>query len=300
MRKGSSGTNAWNLAPQGGVVAVLSVLPWLYVAFDFLGSCHNGPSAKQEMYLSRLQPIIPFEQILDNVTSDILTSHHGPFYSLYLDPLRWPQLSKARSHQAQSEPRQQHWEYREVNMLAIGGSRGRDSLKLWKTAFPRGIIYGIGGNERLSPMLLQEGVRDPRVRLMVGDQANGTFLEQVVVEIKSTVGLLDFIVDDGGHTMKQQQTSLQYLLPLVKPGGTYFIENLDTSYEEGISGSDTTTMHVMQSLLDAMNKEFFEKQPYFKSMVHGKFYATPVEKLVGSVHCMRSMCALRRKSNPWY
>ncbi|CAI7874268.1 unnamed protein product, partial [Closterium sp. NIES-54] len=66
----------------------------------------------------------------------------------------------------------------------------------------------------------QAEARDPRVRLMVGDQANGTFLEQVVAEIKSAVGLLDFIVDDGGHTMDQQQTSLKHLLPLVKPGGT--------------------------------------------------------------------------------
>ncbi|CAI5521556.1 unnamed protein product, partial [Closterium sp. Naga37s-1] len=62
----------------------------------------------------------------------------------------------------------------------------------------------------------QAEARDPRVRLMVGDQANGTFLEQVVAEIKSAAGLLDFIVDDGGHTMDQQQTSLKPLLPLVK------------------------------------------------------------------------------------
>ncbi|CAI5497868.1 unnamed protein product [Closterium sp. Naga37s-1] len=68
-----------------------------------------------------------------------------------------------------------------------------------------------------TPQKHQAEARDPRVRLMVGDQANGTFLEQVVAEIKSAVGLLDFIVDDGGHTMDQHQTSLKHLLPLVKP-----------------------------------------------------------------------------------
>ncbi|CAI7858295.1 unnamed protein product [Closterium sp. NIES-53] len=242
------------------------------------------------MYLSRLQPIIPFQQILDNVTFDKRASHCGAFYSLYLDPLRRPQLTRG-------DDRIPVWENREVNLLTVGRSYG-DSLQLWKRAFPRGLIYGIA-NEITSAKMHQAEVQDPRVRLIVGDQANGAFLEKAVAQIRNEVGLLDFIVDDGGHTMDQQQTSLKHLLPLVKPGGTYFIENVGTSYKDGISEADTA-IHVMQSLLDAMNKEFFEKQPYFKSMVHGKFYATPVEKLVGSVHCMRNMCALRRKTSHWY
>ncbi|CAI5521558.1 unnamed protein product [Closterium sp. Naga37s-1] len=112
----------------------------------------------------------------------------------------------------------------------------------------------------------QAEVQDPRVRLIVGDQANGAFLEKAVAQIRNEVGLLDFIVDDGGHTMDQQQTSLKHLLPLVKPGGTYFIENVGTSYKDGISEADTT-IHVMQSLLDAMNKEFFREAAIFQE--HG-------------------------------
>ncbi|CAI5481300.1 unnamed protein product, partial [Closterium sp. Yama58-4] len=262
MRKSS---HAWNIASQGGFLVILSVLPWLYVAFDFIGNCHHGPSAEHEMYLSRLQPITPFEQILDNVTSDKRASHYGAFYSLYLDPLRRPQLTRG-------DDRLPVWENQEVNLLTVGRAYG-DSLQLWKRAFPRGVIYGIA-NDTTSSLMLQAAARDPRVRLMVGDQANGNFLQQAVSKIKNEVGLLDFIVDDGSHTINQQQTSLKHLLPLVKPGGTYFIENVETSYKEGISEADAT-MHVMQSLLDAMNKEFFEKQPYFKSMAHGKFYATP-------------------------
>ncbi|CAI5976707.1 unnamed protein product [Closterium sp. NIES-65] len=269
MRKSS---NAWNIAPQGSFLVILSVLPWLYVAFDFIGNCRHGPSAEQEMYLSRLQPITPFQQILDNVTSDKRASHYGAFYSLYLDPLRRPQLTRG-------DDRIPIWENQEVNLLTVGRAYG-DSLQLWKRAFPRGVIYGIA-NDTTSSLMLQAAARDPRVRLMVGDQANGNFLQKAVSDIKNEVGLLDFIVDDGSHTIDQQQTSLKHLLPLVKPGGTYFIENVETSYTEGIPEGDTT-MHVMQSLLDAMNKEFFEKQVYFKNMAHGKFYATPVEKLVGS------------------
>ncbi|CAI5511500.1 unnamed protein product [Closterium sp. Naga37s-1] len=159
------------------------------------------------MYLSRLQPITPFQQILDNVTSDIRASHYGAFYSLYLDPLRRPQLTRG-------DDRIPVWENQEVNLLTVGRAYG-DSLQLWKRAFPRGVIYGIA-NETTSAMMHQAEVQDPRVRLVVGGQANGAFLEKVVAQIRNEVGLLDFIVDDGGHTMDQQQTSLKHLLPLVK------------------------------------------------------------------------------------
>ncbi|CAI5959066.1 unnamed protein product [Closterium sp. NIES-65] len=219
MRKSS---NAWNIAPQGSFLVILSVLPWLYVAFDFIGNCRHGPSAEQEMYLSRLQPITPFQQILDNVTSDKRASHYGAFYSLYLDPLRRPQLTRG-------DDRIPIWENQEVNLLTVGRAYG-DSLQLWKRAFPRGVIYGIA-NDTTSSLMLQAAARDPRVRLMVGDQANGNFLQKAVFDIKNEVGLLDFIVDDGSHTIDQQQTSLKHLLPLVKAGFISFeaIVNQGTS-----------------------------------------------------------------------
>ncbi|CAI5954826.1 unnamed protein product [Closterium sp. NIES-64] len=175
-------------------------------------------------------PSISFEEIVSQGTSDKRTHHYGAFYSLYLDPLRLPRPSYDTKTIRRSRGRKQKesaWEIPEVNMLEIGLKYG-DSLKLWKRAFPRGRIYGIDNG--VISKKHQAEARDPRVRLMVGNQANGTFLEQVVAEIKSAVGLLDFIVDDGGHTMDQQQTSLKHLLPLVKPGGTYFIEDVETSY----------------------------------------------------------------------
>ncbi|CAI5492680.1 unnamed protein product [Closterium sp. Naga37s-1] len=219
MRKSS---NAWNIAPQGSFLVILSVLPWLYVAFDFIGNCRHGPSAEQEMYLSRLQPITPFQQILDNVTSDKRASHYGAFYSLYLDPLRRPQLTRG-------DDRIPVWENQEVNLLTVGRAYG-DSLQLWERAFPRGVIYGIA-NDTTSSLMLQAAARDPRVRLMVGDQANGNFLQKAVSDIKNEMGLLDFIVDDGSHTIDQQQTSLKHLLPLVKAGFISFeaIVNQGTS-----------------------------------------------------------------------
>jgi hypothetical protein len=42
-------------------------------------------------------------------------------------------------------------------------------------------------------------------------------------------GPLDLIIDDGGHTMRQQQTSFGFLFRHLKVGGIYIIEDLHTS-----------------------------------------------------------------------
>ena len=54
--------------------------------------------------------------------------------------------------------------------------------------------------------------------LLFGDQGNATFLREVAA---ATPGGFDVIIDDGGHTMSQQRTSLATLWPYVRPGGLY-------------------------------------------------------------------------------
>lgn len=44
--------------------------------------------------------------------------------------------------------------------------------------------------------------------------------------------LFDIILDDGGHTMKQQQISFGFLVDYVKPGGYYILEDLHTSMRD--------------------------------------------------------------------
>lgn len=42
--------------------------------------------------------------------------------------------------------------------------------------------------------------------------------------------LFDIVLDDGGHTMKQQQVTFGYLIDYVKSGGYYILEDLHTSF----------------------------------------------------------------------
>ncbi len=57
-----------------------------------------------------------------------------------------------------------------------------------------------------------------------GSQEDIEFLKTV----NSKEDYFDVIIDDGGHTMTQQITSFIYLLPKVRSGGMYIIEDLET------------------------------------------------------------------------
>lgn len=54
----------------------------------------------------------------------------------------------------------------------------------------------------------------------------------------------DLIIEDGSHRHADQQMNLALLMPLLKPGGLYFLEDLHTSlepgYDEPAKGKDTT------------------------------------------------------------
>jgi hypothetical protein len=89
--------------------------------------------------------------------------------------------------------------------------------------------------------------------IFVGDQADEAFLRTFLIE---SSGNFDIIIDDGGHTMKQQKTSLELLWDSIKTGGVYFIEDLDTSCRSEFGGGLGilgTFMEDIKDMLDDMN-----------------------------------------------
>ena len=85
--------------------------------------------------------------------------------------------------------------------------------------------------------------------MLYGSQEDVAILNAV----KSEKGYFDVIVDDGGHTMSQQITSFTYLLPKVRSGGVYVIEDLLTSYMLQYGGSylnNSTTIEFIKRLVD--------------------------------------------------
>jgi hypothetical protein len=62
--------------------------------------------------------------------------------------------------------------------------------------------------------------------VVLGDQSDPEVLRAVSEEH----GPFDVVIDDGGHTMEQQIGAAEILLPLLKPGGVYLVEDTHTSY----------------------------------------------------------------------
>lgn len=119
------------------------------------------------------------------------------------------------------------------------------------------------------------------------DQSN----VEALIKVGNEQGPWDVIVDDGGHTWKQQITSLITLMPFVKPGGIYFMEDVQTSYGEWVQWCNdwpVSSMDYVQKLQDAMHwppgdvdRIDDATYPGLKSLLN----------LVRSVECFREVCA---------
>lgn len=100
------------------------------------------------------------------------------------------------------------------------GVLGGSSLYMWRDYFPNAIIHGID--------VARTGIESAdRIATHVADQQDRAQLQALVDEIGTD---FDLIVDDGGHTMGQQQVSLACLFPHVRAGGFYVVEDLHTSF----------------------------------------------------------------------
>ena len=103
-----------------------------------------------------------------------------------------------------------------VNVVEIGIYSG-GSLEMWRSYFgEKSHIYGID---------IEEACRvyeNDHISVFIGDQADRAFWSAFR---KSAKGI-DIIIDDGGHTPKQQQITLEEMLPNLRPGGVYLCEDV--------------------------------------------------------------------------
>jgi len=108
-------------------------------------------------------------------------------------------------------------------VLEIGVLRG-NSLLMWRDYFPKAIVHGLDISPPQFPPL-------ERIQLHTGDQSDRQSLQGL---LDHTGSEFDLIVDDGGHTMRQQQVSFGFLFPHLRSGGIYIIEDLHTSFKDCI------------------------------------------------------------------
>lgn len=135
-----------------------------------------------------------------------------------------------------------HLRNKPIKLLEIGVFRGA-SLLLWQEAFPKGQIFGLDKNTAIWQKFLKG---KERIKVFVGRQEDEKFLNEKVIP----AGPYDVIVDDGGHTPKEQLTSFKILWPHVAMGGIYIIEDMHGNYWEKRAKSGPLMAERIKTMID--------------------------------------------------
>lgn len=136
---------------------------------------------------------------------------------------------------------------RPISLLEIGVYRG-GSMRMW-TSF-------LGPDARLVGMDIDPTAAvaaGDRYEVVLGDQSDPAALRSVA----ESHGPFDVIIDDGGHTMAQQITSVEQLFTYaLRDGGVYLVEDCHTSYWadfDGAKGRPGTFMEWCKQRIDDVN-----------------------------------------------
>ena len=107
-----------------------------------------------------------------------------------------------------------------LTLVEIGVLNG-GSLIMWREFFgPEARIIGIDASPTATTM------RERGFEIYIGDQG----CEASWRDFFSQVGSIDILIDDGGHTNKQQITTVASALPHINDGGLIIVEDIGTSY----------------------------------------------------------------------
>jgi cephalosporin hydroxylase len=102
------------------------------------------------------------------------------------------------------------------------GVKGGGSVAFWKALYPVATVVGV--DIKLRPWL-QDTPSPDGVIYLQGDQADATRLQAIAAEH----GPFDLVIDDGSHVSNHQAITIRTLLPRVRSGGFYVVEDTHTS-----------------------------------------------------------------------
>ena len=166
-----------------------------------------------------------------------------------------------------------------IVFLEIGILDG-GSLFMWRDFFgPQARIIGVDLNPEAKKWE-EEGFE-----IFIGDQSSAEFWKKTL----DTIGKLDIVLDDGGHTYEQQIMTTESVIPFINDGGVVIIEDSHTSYMKKFGFRKLSFINYAKKLIDNINKRYvgFDNDTserrvwsiqFFESIValHMNFYATSI------------------------
>eukprot|EP00756_Hemistasia_phaeocysticola_P053988 Hpha_TRINITY_DN29936_c0_g1::TRINITY_DN29936_c0_g1_i1::g.131923::m.131923 len=168
-------------------------------------------------------------------------------------------------------------------------------LDKWKKTIRK--AEGLGWYTRTEARWARDLHRDAKKRAFWGDQANSTFLRSVKARLG---GPVDVIIDDGGHSMEQQLASFEHLFPMVRPGGFYFMEDLETSFYPDPWGGSLQNQKTDRTAVGYLRRVLtdFNWRPDITGVVEGH-HPVPWSHWIRSLDCDRGICVIVRRSAPF-
>ena len=108
----------------------------------------------------------------------------------------------------------------EFTIVEVGVFNG-GSLFMWRKFFgPKARIIGVD----LNPDALEWEKQG--FEIIIGDQSSETFW----VELFQKIGKVDVVIDDGGHTNRQQIVTSHHAIQNINDGGVLIVEDVHTNY----------------------------------------------------------------------
>ena len=177
------------------------------------------------------------------------------------------------------------------------------NTQLWLELFPRSEIWEADFREECAANTRKAGgLRG--IRTVFGDQGDPATVRRWVRE---TGGAFDVIIDDGGHTNRQIKTSFDVLWPSLKPGGYYFMEDLQVGRSRPFNDGDPTfpvISDLMQSYIEqlvigpskaAHGTRHRGGEPSRHAPVHAAVGNHSLPENVSFVLCQREACVLGKR-----
>jgi hypothetical protein len=168
----------------------------------------------------------------------------------------------------------------DVNIVEFGVYQG-GSLQMWKNYFgPKAKIFGIDINPHCKKL------EEEQIEIIIGDQEDRIFLKSLTKIIPK----IDIMIDDGGHTMRQQINTYEELFSYIDKNGVYLCEDIHTSYWPGLGGG-----YKRRDTFIEYSKNFIDYINAWHYVQTGKLSVTEFTKSVHSLHYYDSILVIEKR-----
>lgn len=167
------------------------------------------------------------------------------------------------------------------------------SAHAWRRLYPDIEVWFAESNITcLNTATVQRHLHELNIRAVGGNQANPRVLAQW---INTTGGNFDIIIDDGGHQNKQIYSCFKGLWRALRPGGLYFIEDLQvgrngTSFNSDLGKEHPVMTDVIQSWIDQIT---VPAEATHGSYVHNRKHY-PLPPRVKWIMCQYESCVVAK------